>query len=315
MNNEATTETAYQNCRLCPRACGVDRTAGQSGICGETAICRVASIGPHHGEEPCFSGTRGSGTLFFSGCSCRCFFCQNYQISMEHTGRAIQPDELLSEALRLVDQGVHNLNFVTPDHFWPHIARLCRELRARGVKIPFLFNCSGYQSADRVEAYGEWIDIFMPDFKFADPQLAQDCMRDKRYPEIALAALTKMVALKGFLAPWDPTGRRTAEQGVLVRHLVLPGEVDNSLAVLRLLHRELGRYLPLSVMSQFQPVPDCRKKQRFTTYLSSADYHPVCDLVHELGFVNVFLQPEFGDERFMPDFNRDTPFEGNRDKA
>ena len=130
----------YADCRLCPRQCGVNRCAGIHGRCGETAVCRVASTGPHHGEEPSISGTNGSGTLFFSGCSCRCFFCQNYQISQDGMGAEYSPEALLEGARALVKQGVHNLNFVTPDHFWPHIEWLCRTLRNEGVTIPFLFN-------------------------------------------------------------------------------------------------------------------------------------------------------------------------------
>jgi len=133
---------AYRHCMLCPRHCGVDRAAGEKGFCRETAACRIASAGPHHGEEPVFSGTRGSGTIFFSGCSCRCFFCQNYQISLENSGYGVSDDELLDVAHSLVAQGVHNLNFVTPDHFGRTSKRLCRRLREEGCATPFLFNSS-----------------------------------------------------------------------------------------------------------------------------------------------------------------------------
>ncbi len=304
--------TDYENCRLCPRRCGVNRAAGQRGFCGEPAVCRIASAGAHFGEESAFSGTRGSGTIFFSGCSCQCFFCQNHQISIAHAGRDFSPEQLLQTARELIRQGVHNLNFVTPDHFWPHIAELCASLRAEGATLPFLFNSSGYQDPARINDYARWMDIFMPDFKFADAALAQDCMRDRRYPEIALAALEQMVAAKGFLYPWDPTGNRPAQTGVLVRHLVLPGHRDNSLAVIRQLHRAFGRRLPISVMSQFRPMPECRRRGQLTAVVSSADYQPVVDLVYELGFEHAFIQPDLGDARFLPDFARDEPFEGNR---
>ena len=305
--------SAYENCRLCPRNCRVDRTAGEKGRCGETSTCRIASAGPHFGEEPSFSGTNGSGTLFFSGCSSRCFFCQNHQISMENLGTPFTPEELIRTALSLIGRHVHNLNFVTPDHFWPHIAFLCGELRARGETIPFLFNSSGYQRPDMIEEYARHIDIFMPDFKFADPELAHVCMGDARYPEIALASLRKMVELKGFLDPWDPTGRTTARQGVLVRHLVLPGHVENSLRVLKLLRAEFGQWLPLSVMSQFRPTPVCLRKKTLARSLSSDEYRQVCDSIRDLDLQYVFVQ-RLGDEdtEFLPDFSSKEPFAGNR---
>ncbi|OGV45395.1 MAG: hypothetical protein A2X46_00725 [Lentisphaerae bacterium GWF2_57_35] len=305
----------YQECRLCPRQCDVNRSEGQRGYCQETAVCRIASVGPHFGEEPSFSGRHGSGAFFFSGCSSRCIFCQNYQISLENKGYEVDEAELFRLALSLIGQGVHNLNFVTPDHFWPHIRTLCENLRARGETIPFLLNCSGYQEPAMIEAYARLIDIFMPDFKFADPQLAGQCMHDARYPVIALESLRKMIELNGFLTPWDPTGQETARHGVLVRHLVLPGCVENSLNVLRQLAAEFGRKLPLSIMSQFEPIPNCETCRLFTTRVAAADYRRVCDEVESLGFENVYIQPDLGDMDFMPDFNRDEPFDGNkRDK-
>lgn len=302
----------YRECRLCPRECGVDRTGGKVGICRQTATCRISSAGPHFGEEPSFTGTQGSGTLFFSGCSCRCFFCQNYQISAGGMGWEVEPDELLHTVRSLAGSGVHNLNFVTPDHFWPHIQYLCRELKKEGLSIPTIFNCSGYERADLVEEYAASIDIFMPDFKFAQPRLAQECMGDSMYPEVALKALRKMVELKGFLDPWDPTGIQPAQRGVLVRHLILPDHVENSLEVLRLLRAEFGKLLPISVMSQFHPVPECAEKKYLCRAISREEHEKVRDLVCELGFQHVYLQEIPDTTDFLPDFSMEEPFEGNK---
>jgi len=303
---------AYRKCELCPRRCQVNRAAGQEGQCGETAVCRIAHAGVHLGEEPCFSGRRGSGTIFFSGCSGRCFFCQNYQISLQHTGNDCDPAALFALAMGLVREGVHNLNFVTPDHFWPHVRQLCCDLRKAGVEIPFLYNCSGYQLPALVPAVAEGMEIFMPDFKFAEPALAATCMSAADYPQIALEALQCMVRARGFLEPWDESGTVTARRGVLVRHLVLPGHVANSLAVLRLLNRTFGKTLPLSVMSQYRPTPAGRGRGSFGRLLKPDEYNEVCDLICALGFERVYIQELADTTAFMPDFSAATPFAGNK---
>jgi putative pyruvate formate lyase activating enzyme len=304
---------AYRCCRLCPRQCQIDRSAGRHGVCKESDTCRVADMCAHFGEEPVFSGTRGSGTVFFSGCSCRCFFCQNYQISLQGGGRIHSDDQLLSRVLKLVEKGVHNINFVTPDHFWPHVRRLCRRLRRRGVELPFIYNCSGYQQPDLIDQLAETIDIFLPDFKFADPELARQCMGDSRYPEIAQSAIANMLAAKGALTPWDDSGQVTARQGVLVRHLVLPGQVENSLAALDCLAMLGGADLALSVMSQFRPTPGCRQQGMLMRAVRSAEYDRVCQYVTDIGFARVFIQPDAGDPDYLPDFDREHDvFAGNR---
>ena len=304
---------AYKNCTLCPRDCKVDRAQGELGFCGESATSTIAFIGPHFGEEPSFTGTRGSGTIFFCGCSSQCFFCQNHQISLGYDGRAVTPEELLSEVRTLLHKRVHNLNFVTPDHFWPHIQTLCRTLRTENLSIPKLFNGSGYQKPEKVEEYSEWMDIFLPDFKFAEPALAKKCMGDARYPALAFESIEKMVKLKGFLDPWDPTGESPAQRGVLVRHLVLPGHVANSLKVLRLLHKAFGPGIPLSVMSQFQPVPECCKRQELERTVQVKEYKEVLALVEALGFEKVYTQELSSETAFLPDFKDPTdPFPGNR---
>lgn len=303
----------YKKCKLCPRDCKIDRTKNASGFCGESADCRVAFLGPHFGEEPSLTGSKGSGTIFFSGCSSRCFFCQNYQISIRHEGRAISFEDLFSEARALILKGVHNLNFVTPDHFWPHIRLLCHALKDNGIKIPTIFNCSGYQRPENVEVYSREIDIFLPDFKFAEPALAKMCMGDGQYSQTALKALREMVKRKGFLRPWDTTGAQTADRGVLVRHLVLPGHVENSLKILKLLHGEFGPELPLSIMSQFRPVPTCARRKTFQRVLGRDEYGQVLDLVVKLGFEKNYTQDLKEETDFLPDFkNPESPFFGNR---
>lgn len=304
---------AYHGCRLCPRDCQVDRTRGNRGVCGETATLRIAHLGAHFGEEPSFTGTRGSGAIFFSGCSSRCFFCQNYQISVGREGKTLSSEAFLKEVKALLQKEVHNLNFVTPDHFWPHIKELCRTLRQEGITVPLLFNGSGYQKAELVREYGMLMDIFMPDMKFAQQDLAKACMGDERYPGIALEAIRGMVKLKGFLDPWDPSGEQPAKRGVLIRHLVLPGHVENSLEVLRLLHQEFGPEVPLSVMSQYQPVPACSGRGELQRVLQAREYGQVLELVGKLGFSKIYAQELVEQTAFLPDFHDpEDPFPGHR---
>ncbi len=221
-------------------------------------------------------------------------------------------DALFAQAQALLAQAPHNLNLVTPDHFWPHLRELVRRLRGHGVTAPVIYNCSGYTLPEMVPELAESVDIFMPDIKFADPALADLCMSAQDYPSVAFAALDKMVEERGFLEPFDLTGSAPAQRGVLVRHLVLPGQVKNSLTVLRRLRQQFGRMLPISVMSQYRPMPECRRRGLFTRRVSAAEYRQVCDLIADLNFEQVFTQPIFDDDGYVPDFSCDTPFRGGR---
>jgi putative pyruvate formate lyase activating enzyme len=300
---------SYRHCRLCPHECGVDRTRGELGFCGEGAECRVANILPHCGEEPPISGTQGSGTVFFSGCSCGCFFCQNHQISTGKIGSSYTLEQLWRGVDELARQGVHNINFVTPTHFWLHVREICQLLHREHPGLPAVFNSSGYQRADLVPEYAEHIDIFMPDIKYSTPELAEECMGCRDYPEHALSALHRMVEIKGFLEPFDPAGASPAKTGVLVRHLVLPGHVENSLVLLRTLRHEFGCMLPLSIMSQYHPVPGCSEHgAEFSRRLRADEYSRVQEEVENLGFRQVFVQEHFGDSGYLPDFEEENPF-------
>ena len=281
----------YQNCHLCPRECGVNRLAGEKGVCGETAECRVASSFPHFGEEPFFTGSSGSGSIFFSGCASRCFFCQNDDVSLGHHGKLVSEQDLYRMAKYLISQKVQNLNLVTPDHFWPHVEALCERLRKDGEDLPILYNCSGYSLPAMIRAAAKWIDIFMPDFKFGEPELARKCMGDARYTELAMESMKEMVNAVGFLRPWDMEGQRLARKGVLVRHLVLPGEVANSLKVMELLFGSFGQDIPISLMSQFRPTWRCRERQMLDRRVTRQEYQQVLDAVHGYGFTHVYAQP------------------------
>lgn len=308
----------FQECRLCPRECGVNRlTDGKgalAGFCRQSSRLRVAYVGPHFGEEPPITGTCGSGTVFFTGCSLRCSFCQNHQISRDGLGRDMTVEDLLEKVSEMVRvHHVHNINLVTPDHFFPHAFHLVALLRERGHALPIVYNLSGYQSKDMIRRAEGYADIYLPDFKYADPRLSGQFSRCKDYPEVALEAISEMVRQKGFLDVFE-SGAPVATRGVLVRHLILPGHVENSLHVLTTLFLEFGALLPISLMSQYTPVlpQDDRALNR---RLNPEEFDRVYSHAMDLGLEHLFVQ--FPDEgpagpppqtHFLPDFSREEPF-------
>ncbi len=305
---------AYENCRLCPRACGVNRVSGRRGsargFCGETDRLRIAHVGPHFGEEPPITGKNGSGTVFFCGCSLRCAYCQNHQISQGDAGETVAGDTAfrrIREMIRLYR--VHNLNFVTPDHFFPHVFYLVSCIRAAGHDLPVVCNLSGYQSVEVLKQAGDYTDIYLPDFKYSDPDLAARLSRCREYPAVALAAISEMVRQKGFLDTGAEEGS-VARKGVLVRHLVLPGKVRNSVDALTALFVEFGPDLPLSLMSQYHPVAP-QEDDDLNRRVSVKEFEAVLAHAADLGFREMFVQRiETAFERppFLPDFRKPDPF-------
>ncbi|MBW1721510.1 MAG: radical SAM protein [Deltaproteobacteria bacterium] len=314
----------YESCRLCPRECRVNRleeeaegTGGVSlGYCGESSLLRVSYVGPHFGEEPPISGVHGSGTVFFSGCSLQCSFCQNHQISRGGLGEKITIGSLIQrvEAMILEDR-VHNVNLVTPDHFFPHVHHLVSALRGKGYELPIVYNLSGYQSKRMLEMARDVVDIYLPDFKYADAFLSRRFSKCRDYPAVALDAISEMVRQKGFLDSFE-TGRSVARRGVLVRHLILPGKIQNSLDALTSLFLEFGPHLPLSLMSQYTPALP-QKDDDLNRYLKREEFETIYNHALDLGFDRLFVQfPESPRGRgpspspFFPDFRRRRPFGG-----
>jgi len=308
----------YENCYLCPRQCKINRISGsdaaQMGFCGETHQLRVAYVGPHFGEEPPVTGNNGSGAIFFTGCSLRCSFCQNHQISHQGLGACMALEELLQKLEGMIALNhVHNINFVTPDHFFPHIFRLVSLLREKGFYLPVIFNASGYQSVEMLKCAEEYCDIYLPDFKYSDSSLAAKLSRCPNYPRVALEAIAEMVRQKSFLDVCSTDGE-IAKEGVLVRHLILPGNVENSIDALTTLFVEFGRGLPLSIMSQYHPVPH-QNDVDLNRPTSEQEFNTVYSHALELGFEHLFVQfPESTPEHlpaispFLPDFGQVEPF-------
>ncbi len=310
---------SYKNCRLCPRLCRVDRRCHNGperlGICGETDRLRIAYVGPHFGEEPPITGTKGSGTVFFSGCSLRCTYCQNRQISHDHLGKTMDLESIVSHLAEMVSsEQVHNINFVTPDHFFPHVYRIVSSMRARGHDLPFVYNFSGYQLVEMVRMSEKYADIYLPDFKYADGALAARLSKCNDYPSVALAALSEMVRQKGFLDSFE-TGSAVATKGVLVRHLILPGAMENSVNALSALFIEFGPGLPLSLMTQYQPMGEDLGSP-LGRRLRDEEFERVYSHAKDLGFRHLFVQfPDSQKEAsicqhssFLPDFKKPQPF-------
>ena len=242
--------TALASCRSCPRECGVDRAAGTAGTCRIGRWARVASYGPHHGEEDCLSGWRGSGTIFFSGCNLRCVFCQNWDISQRCEGEIVSAERLAGMMLELQVAGCHNINWVTPEHVVPQVLEALALAAGGGLRLPLVYNTSGYDALESLRLLDGVVDIYMPDFKIWDASAAARLLKACDYPEVARRAIAEMHRQVGPLV-LDEHG--LARCGVLVRHLVMPGGLAGTAAVARWLVEMLGPDTYVNVMDQYQP--------------------------------------------------------------
>lgn len=293
----------YQHCTLCPRRCGADRTRG-NGRCGASDQLLCARAALHFWEEPCISGSGehapGSGTVFFSGCSLGCCFCQNHAISRGLSGKAISRDRLVEIFLELQAKGAANINLVTPDHYLPDVLWALAQAKGR-LHIPVACNCSGYETLQTVDLLAQAVDIFMPDLKFCDPALSNSLANAPDYFEVALPAVCRMIERAG---PPVFDGNGLLTRGVIVRHLVLPGHRDDSEELLRRLAAAAGTagYI-LSLMSQYTPYFDCGHKE-LNRRLSSYEYRCVTQTAEQLGFAAVYTQQRTAaKEEYTPPFD------------
>lgn len=291
--------SSMEACTLCPRRCGVDRTRGSVGVCGATAAYRVARCAPHLWEEPPISGEKGSGTVFFSGCNLGCVFCQNRSISHEGIGQLKTASELEQMLLFLQEQGVHNINLVTPTHYASSLARLLEAVKPR-LHIPVVWNSSGYESVETLKGLEGLVDIYLPDFKYVSSELAAAYSSAPDYKERATEALLEMYRQVGRYREENAL----AKQGMIVRHLVLPGCRGDSIAVME----HLASILPvqdvrMSVMWQYTPdfaldQPYKNLRRRVTEF----EYRTVLQKAYELGFVGFCQGRDAANKAFTPSF-------------
>ena len=293
-----------RSCTLCPRECRVNRLGGETGFCGLGAGAVLARALPHFGEEPPISGTAGAGTLFLTSCNLRCPFCQNYQISRERRGEPVDREALAGRMLELALRGCHNIELVTPTPQLPAVLEALLAACEWGLNLPLVYNCGGYEKADVIALLDGIVDVWLPDFKYGTEQDALACSAPADYAERALEAIGEMIRQAGERLQ---TAGGIARRGVIIRHLVLPGRVQNSLNAVRLIAERLSKKVPLSLMAQYTPTPAVAGDPLLGRRVTRGEYDEVVDFALDLGFENLFIQ-EADEQNLVPDFDRAEPF-------
>lgn len=287
-----------------------DRFGNRLGWCKSDTGFNISSICIHKGEEPAISGINGICNVFFSKCNMGCIYCQNWQISCRDenvSNYTLQFDDVIRQISSLLDNGCHAVGFVSPTHYLPHVKMIINALRNGGRNPVFVYNSNGYDKVEELRSLESYIDIYLPDFKYSNDQLAREYSDAPRYPEIALAALKEMYRQKGSVVLMDENG--VAEKGIIVRHLVLPGQVENSTGVLRMIAGEVSTSLTISLMSQYWPTPLVKSHGKLGNTLTLTEYKAVADEMQRLGFRKGWLQVMESHENYRPDFDRGHPFE------
>ncbi len=289
-----------EKCTLCPRQCGVDRTNGETGFCGAADKIKIARIAPHFWEEPCISGENGSGTVFFSHCTMKCVFCQNYDISTCHKGKEYSIAELADGFLSLQQQGVNNINLVTPTHYVPQIKSALDIARKNGLTIPIVYNTSGYETLETLRSLDGYIDVYMPDFKYFDNKYAIKYSHAPNYFETVTSAIKEMVRQTGAVKI-NKDG--IMEKGVIVRHLMLPGLMLDSKRIMDYLFKTYGNDIYISLMCQYTPLPHVKKYPELDRTVDMKKYNVLVDYCSSQGMEQVFIQDgESAQESFIPPF-------------
>lgn len=270
-------------CDLCPRSCGVDRTRGERGVCGAGHQAVLASYGPHFGEEHPLVGQHGSGTIFLAGCNLKCCFCQNYEISHEARGKEATAQDVALAMLNLAEIGCHNINFVTPTHFAPQILEAILVAARQGLRIPIVYNCGGYESVEMLRLLDGAVDIYMPDFKFWQESSARRYLAAPDYPDSAQAAIREMHRQVGDLVVRDGVARR----GLLVRHLVMPGGLEETKQILRFLAREISPLTFVNVMDQYRPCYRAGEFSEIARRLTADEHKRALEIATQVGLARV----------------------------
>ena len=291
----------YENCLLCPRKCGINRSTGQTGVCGVSSEIKVARAALHYWEEPCISGKRGSGAVFFSGCSLHCVFCQNREISDGKEGKVISKERLSDIFMELAGKGANNINLVTPGQYIPDIVWAVNDAKSRGMKLPIIYNTSGYENVTELKLLEGIVDVYLPDFKYMDSTLSAMYSRAKDYPSVAKQALSEMVRQQPDVVIDDATG--LIQKGVIVRQLLLPGHVNDAKAVLKYLYDTYHDHVYISMMSQFTPIA-LKDYPEINRTVTRREYERLVDYALEIGITNALIQEgDVAKDSFIPAFD------------
>ena len=291
----------YENCLLCPRKCGINRRTGQTGVCGVSSEIKVARAALHYWEEPCISGKRGSGAVFFSGCSLHCVFCQNREISDGKEGKVISKERLSDIFIELAGKGANNINLVTPGQYIPDIVWAVNDAKSRGMKLPIIYNTSGYENVTELKLLEGIVDVYLPDFKYTDSTLSAMYSRAKDYPSVAKQALSEMVRQQPDVVIDDATG--LIQKGVIVRQLLLPGHVNDAKAVLKYLYDTYHDHVYISMMSQFTPIA-LKDYPEINRTVTKREYERLVNYALEIGITNAFIQEgDVAKDSFIPAFD------------
>ena len=291
----------YENCLLCPRKCGINRGIGQTGVCGVSSEIKVARAALHYWEEPCISGKRGSGAVFFSGCSLHCVFCQNRAISDGKEGKVISKERLSDIFIELADKGANNINLVTPGQYIPDIVWAVNDAKSRGMKLPIIYNTSGYENVTELKLLEGIVDVYLPDFKYMDNMLSARYSRAKDYPSVAKQALSEMVRQQPDVVIDDATG--LIQKGVIVRQLLLPGHVNDAKVVLKYLYDTYHDHVYISMMSQCTPIA-LKDYPEINRTVTRREYERLVDYAIKIGITNAFIQEgDVAKDSFIPAFD------------
>ncbi len=299
-------------CTLCPRNCAVDRKCGETGVCGQTEELKVARAARHYWEEPCISGTEGSGAVFFSGCPLHCVFCQNREIAGGAAGKKISAERLSEIFLELQEKGANNINLVTAGHFAPQVVWALEAAKRQSLKIPIVYNTSSYECVDTIKSLEGLVDIYLPDFKYMDAGLGARYSHAKDYSSVAKTAIAEMVRQSGpaqfeggDMSEEDPVeAGLLMKRGTIVRHLILPGCTWDSKNVIRYLYETYGDTIYISIMNQFTPLAGLSEYPELNRKITDREYDEVVDCAISLGVECGFIQEgETAEESFIPAFD------------
>ena len=291
-------------CDLCPRKCLVDRKKGEKGICGQTENLKVARAALHFWEEPCISGDAGSGAVFFSGCPLHCVFCQNENIANGTVGKEISLERLVDIFLELQEKGANNINLVTPGHFVPQIVKALDQAKKEGLTLPVVYNTSSYETVDTIKMLEGYVDIYLPDFKYMSPVLSKKYSHAPDYAEVAKAAIAEMVRQTGKAVFVNGDEDNLILRGTIVRHLTLPGCMEDSMQILKYLHETYGDTIYISIMNQFTPLSNLEKYPELNRRITDEEYEALVDYAIDIGIENGFIQEgDTAEESFIPAFD------------